>query len=100
MKRAALLRRKAPLEKEIQLSICHYLELRKHFWWRNNSGAFKTERGGFIRFGTPGSPDIIVVHVGHPYFLEVKRPGTKQSPDQIEFQKRAEAAGALYNVVR
>jgi hypothetical protein len=25
--------------------------------------------------------DIIVVHVGRPYFLEVKRPGTYQSPE-------------------
>jgi len=41
-----------------------------------------------------------VVHVGRPYFLEVKRPGTYQSPEQKDFQKGAEAAGALYAVVR
>jgi hypothetical protein len=93
-------RRKIPLEKEIQASICDYLDLRKHFWWRNNSGAFKTAHGGFVRFGTPGSPDIIVVHVGRPYFLEVKRPGSYQSPDQKAFQQHAETAGAMYAVVR
>jgi len=69
---------------EIQASICDYLDPRKHFWWRNNSAAFKTERGGFVRFGTPGSPDVIVVHVGRPYFLEVKRDGFYQSPKSIE----------------
>jgi hypothetical protein len=94
------LRRKQPLEREIQAAICQYLDVRKHFWWRNNSGAFTTEHGGFVRFGRPGSPDIIVVHVGRPYFLEVKRPGSYQSPEQKGFQARAEKVGALYAVVR
>ena len=49
--------------------------------------------------GMRGVSDIIVVHVGRPYFLEVKRPKSYQSPEQKEFQKRAEAAGALYAVV-
>jgi hypothetical protein len=47
-----------------------------------------------------GVSDIIVVHVGRPYLLEVKRMGTYQSPEQKEFQRSAEAAGALYAVVR
>ena len=79
-----------PLEKDIQRSICDYLTARQHFFWRNNSGAYKTEHGGFIRFGMPGSPDIILVHTGRPYFLEVKRFGTYQSPEQREFQSGAE----------
>lgn len=91
---------KPPLERDIQRAVIEYLECRRHFFWRNNSGALKTERGRFIRFGTPGSPDIIVVHKGRPYFLEVKRPGAKQNDDQITFQKGAEAAGAQYAVVR
>jgi hypothetical protein len=74
--RVAVVTAQCPLEKDIQSSICQYLDFRKHFWWRNNSGAFKTEHGAFVRFGTIGSPDLIVVHVGRPYFLEVKRPGT------------------------
>jgi hypothetical protein len=67
MKRTAL-HRKQPLEKETQASICDYLDLRKHFWWRDNSGAFKTQHGARVRFGTPGSPDIIVIHVAVPIF--------------------------------
>jgi hypothetical protein len=93
-------KRPAPLERDIQQSICEYLTARRHFFWRNNTGAAKLEGGRFIRFGTPGSPDLIVVHVGRPYFLEVKRPGTYQSPDQKTFQAAAEKAGALYAVVR
>jgi hypothetical protein len=32
--------------------------------------------------------DIIVVHVGRPYLLEVKRPNSCQSAEQKEFQTR------------
>jgi len=41
-----------------------------------------------------------VVHVGRPYFIEVKREGTYQSQAQKEFQNRAEEAGALYAAAR
>jgi hypothetical protein len=52
------------------------------------------------KYAMRGVPDIIVVHVGRPYFLEVKRPKSYQSPEQRAFQKLAEAAGAYYAVVR
>jgi hypothetical protein len=52
------------------------------------------------KYAIRGVPDIIVVHVGRPYFLEVKRPRAYQSPDQKLFQQRAETAGAMYAVVR
>jgi hypothetical protein len=64
---------------------------------------FDKSRGAFRELPkhTPrGIADIIVVHVGGPYFLEVKRPSTYQRPEQKEFQKAAETAGALYAVVR
>lgn len=95
---------KAPLEKDIQSAICDYLALRKHFFWRQNTApAFDWKSNQFRRMpkhALRGVPDIILVHTGRPYFLEVKRPGTYQSTDQREFQKRAEDAGALYAVVR
>ncbi len=52
------------------------------------------------KYSMRGVADIIVVHVGRPYFLEVKRQGTYQSPDQKTFQATAEKAGARYAVVR
>jgi hypothetical protein len=52
------------------------------------------------KYTPKGIADIIVVHVGRPYFLEVKRPGTYQSPEQKEFQRNAEKHDALYAVVR
>jgi len=47
-----------------------------------------------------GVPNIMVVHVGRPFSLEVKRSGSPQSPDQKLFQQRAEKAGAMDAVVR
>jgi hypothetical protein len=96
----------APLEKDIQSTICDYLAARRYFFWRQNTSPTVQKSADGWQFrrmakhAMRGVPDIILVHVGKPYFLEVKRPGTKQSPDQIEFQRRAEAAGALYSVVR
>ncbi|HEV2630572.1 MAG TPA: hypothetical protein VGV41_18265 [Pseudolabrys sp.] len=94
----------AARETEIQASICDYLAYKRHFFFRsNNIPVFDKARGAFraLPKHTPrGVADIIVVHIGKPYFLEVKRPGTYQRPEQKEFQKAAEAAGALYAVVR
>lgn len=96
-----------PLEKEIQAAILDYLAARRHFAVRlNNIPPFNRNADGSIVMRrlpkhTPrGLADIIVVHIGRPFFLEVKRPGTYQSPDQKAFQAEAEAAGAHYAVVR
>ncbi len=52
------------------------------------------------KYAMRGVSDIILVHTGPPYFLEVKREGTYQSPEQKAFQQQAEKAGAHYAVVR
>lgn len=102
MKPSAL-RRKIPLESEIQSSICDYLALRKHFFYRtNNTPIFDTNRKTFRampKYTPKGISDIFVLYGVRPYFLEVKRPGSYQTPEQREFQKRAEFAGAIYAVV-
>ncbi len=87
-------------ESDIQRTIIEYLKLKRHFFWRNNSGALKTDKGGFIRFGAVGSPDICVIKDGFFIGLEVKKKGTKQSPAQLEWEKACKAAGAEYYVVR
>lgn len=88
-----------PLEKEIQKIIIDYLSLKRYCFWRNNSGALKTEKGGFIRFGAVGSPDICLIKDGIFFGIEVKRPGGKMSDGQIEFQKKCLEAGGRYHVV-
>lgn len=77
-------------ECEIQSAICGYLALRKHFFWRQNTApVIQKAKGGWTfrrmaKYAKRG-----------PYFLEVKRPGTYQSPEQKEFQKEADAGRAL-----
>jgi hypothetical protein len=95
------------LEANIQSGICEYLEMRRHFFTRiNNIPAFNEMSMAPLKCvgcrSTPrkGMSDILVVHVGRPYFLEVKRPKTYQSPEQKAFQAEVAKAGALYAVVR
>jgi VRR-NUC domain len=83
-------------ESEIQKQILDYLSLKRVFHYRQNSGAFKTDAGGFYRFGTPGIPDIICVIRGKYTGIEVKAPKGKQSEHQKEFQKNLEGAGGEY----
>ena len=73
-------------EKEIQAAILEYLALRGHFFWRNNSGAFKTEHGGFYRMGTPGAPDIIGCVQGKMIGIEVKNASGTLSETQEAFR--------------
>ena len=93
--------RKLPIkEKYIQKAILDYLEFRGFFHWRNNSGATKTEKGGFIRFGAVGSPDIFVIREGVCYGIEVKNEKGKQSEGQVAFEKNFTRAGGVYFVAR
>lgn len=83
-------------ESDIQRTIIDYLNVKKIFHFRNNSGALPTLHGGFIRFGAVGSPDIIAVVKGTFVGIEVKNKTGKQSPAQKDFQERLEAAGGRY----
>lgn len=77
-------------------SVVEYLTLAKVFFWRNNTGAFKGEGGGFYRFGYPGSPDIICVVEGLFVGIECKAKGEVQNENQVKFQKALEAANGTY----
>jgi hypothetical protein len=86
---------KPPLERAIQGSICDYPAIRKQ--------SLIAPIAPFPRvpkYAIPGVSDITVVHVGRPYFLEVKRVGAYLSAEQKSFQTRAETAGAMYAVFR
>lgn len=87
-------------EKATQAAILEWLAYKHVFHYRNNSGAFKTDAGGFYRIGTPGAPDIICVVRGQFIGIEVKDAKGKQNENQVDFQKRLEAAGGVYIVAR
>lgn len=87
-------------EQDIQSAICEWLSYKRVFHYRNNTGAFKTERGGFIRYGTPGSPDIVCCFKGRFIAIEVKSKIGKQSDSQKFFQENLEKAGGYYFIAR
>ena len=89
-----------PKESATQRAILDYLAYRKHFCYRQNTGAFRDERGHLYRYGAVGSPDIVCVIGGIYTGIEVKSPTGKQSPGQQEFQANLERAGGKYILAR
>jgi hypothetical protein len=87
-------------ESDAQRAIIDYLSMRRHFCWRNNSGAFKTEHGSFVRAGIPGSPDIVCCIDGCFIGVEVNGAKGELSDAQREFKSRLEKAGGRYFVAR
>ena len=89
------------LERNIQLTICDYLALKKYFFWRQNTNPIFAD-GKFRampKYSKNGVPDIILVKNGIFIGLEVKRPKSKQSENQLLFQEELEKAGGKYAVV-
>lgn len=89
--------------KESQLQTAILKELQSHgkFCWRqNNAPIYDPKIGGYrAQAGINGLPDIICVIDGVFTGIEVKS-GTKQSADQILFQKRLELNGGKYLVAQ
>jgi len=69
--------------------------------WRNNSGALVDQRGQLVRYGQPGSADLLGVAgpAGRLVALEVKRPGGRQTDLQRAWQGMVERHGGIYLVV-
>lgn len=87
-------------EQELVRSILQWLSYKRIFAWRQNSGAFKTERGNFYRMGINGAPDIFILKDGIIYACECKVGKNKQNENQIQFQKDFEKNGGKYFVAR
>ena len=87
-------------EKDVVRQVIDYLTIKHYLFIRNNTGAFKTESGGFYRFGSVGSPDILVFHKNDFYGIECKSSIGKQSPAQKEFQEKFDNAGGIYLLIK
>ena len=69
------------------------------FVWRNNTGAYKTQGGAFVRFGFKGSADIIgCTQSGRFIAVECKGTGGKQSPEQLHFERCINGKNGIYIV--
>lgn len=73
------------------------------FGFKNNSvGVFDRNNGNFRKsssYAINGVSDIIALRDGRVFFVEVKTPTGKQSPDQVKFQKAVTTMGCIYVVV-
>jgi hypothetical protein len=70
-------------------------------FWANNTGAVKTVKGHFQRYGLKGSSDIIgLSKTGQFVGIEVKTGAGRQSGDQKNFQRMIESNGGMYFMVR
>lgn len=77
---------------------------RSEWWWevwRNNTGAHKSAAGAFVRFGWPGSGDIIgIARDGTFICIECKRDAKeKPSPNQEVFAETVRLCGGYYYLV-
>lgn len=93
-------------ENAVKAGCLDVLALAQAFVWPNNTG-----RLGYVKFGYPGSPDIIGLLPGGKFIgVETKAPADpkalfpdmkrraagKQSAEQIEFQKQVEKLHGIY----
>jgi len=78
------------VENDVERACIDLLRLRGYYVVRLQSGLFKTPDGRWIRIGEPGLPDYACLK--DDFFLEVKRPGARPSPAQIEKIFQLEAA--------
>lgn len=85
-------------EKDILAACLHLLTIRGIPHWRNNTGATKIDNR-YIRFGSPGSPDIVACVAGRFWAIETKRPGGKLSDAQKTVCAALQRAGGTYLVV-
>lgn len=88
------------LEKDIQMTICKYLEIKGIFFWRQNNTPIYSE-GRFRampKYSKKGIPDIIAIlpPFGRFIGIEVKRPNGVISSHQEAFRRQLEAVGGEY----
>jgi len=99
--------RTKPKESEIQRAILDYLTARKIWHMRLNTGAMSGSHKGkrwFVKFGKPGMADIVSTIKNSSggisiVWIEVKRPGGKQTEDQLRFEQEVYEAGHNYLLV-
>ena len=90
------------LESAVLRSCVEYLRLHGHFVIRINGGAFRTDKGHYVRCtDTPGVADIIgLTWDGKPLAVECKSSTGKQSKEQKLFEKNWVYRHGVYVLAR
>lgn len=89
-------------ENDVVSSICEYLEIKRYFFWRQNTTPVFSQ-GHFRRMpkhSKKGVPDIILIRSGLFIGLECKTDIGRQSPEQKQFESDCVKHGGKYLVVR
>jgi hypothetical protein len=92
--------RRAQPEAQLQRSLVEHLKwcARTDVWWThipNGGWRSRVEAAIFKAMGVQaGAPDLFLIRAGQPLFLELKAPGRKLSPTQIECHAALRRAGA------
>lgn len=89
---------KLPRERESKVQSSIRVRLRRLgvVLHRRNTGAMR-EGGRFIRFASPGQADLYGwdIRSGRHWEIEVKRPGNRPTPRQLEWLKECTRLGAV-----
>lgn len=76
-----------------------WLLLNKYYVWRNNSGAYKTESGHYVRYGLKGSADILgLTPKGQFIAVECKFGTNKLQLSQEAFRDKVLSCNGIYIV--
>jgi hypothetical protein len=87
-------------ESVIVAQCLEWLALHRVFAWRNNTGAGRID-GRWIRYGHPGSGDILgILPSGLFLSVECKTPTGRQAKQQKLFQKMIERNCGVYILAR
>lgn len=95
-KKTATSPKKQPLEKELNKKIVQWLDILPSVIWfeRINSGKVQTAWGTWIQLAKKGTPDFIAIvsggDIAHVLFIEAKRKGQSQRPEQKWFQEKVD----------
>jgi hypothetical protein len=89
------------LEKKVLKACLDWLKANQIFAWRNNTGSFVTEAGGYFKAGLKGSPDIIgMTKSGQFLAIECKSSVGVQSAEQKEFEHITRNNKGIYLLVQ
>jgi hypothetical protein len=92
----------AGVENALTQAVLMWLRNKGCYVWRSNTGAYKTD-DRFIRFGTPGQPDVLGIvgdGTGRLLAVEVKAEKGRLSINQHAFLVEVRQRGGLALVVR
>lgn len=93
-----------PTEAQTLNVVIEYLRARRVPHARVNNTGTIIQRGGKTFFGRrkheqKGVADVLACWKGWPLALEIKAPGKKQRPEQVDWQIEWQKGGGLYAVI-